>query len=311
MCLKIPTLVSWHCDSAILMIANERCQFQCFDISLACIKTQPIAEDMTPATNLLDLSGYFASSQQPALQTIHWSRKPDIALHSDSKFAQSDCYLLLQFDAGPLANLRFFNGAGLRGDIHSAGYTADVLIHKYLNLNNIERSINLLLCMNWDTYGAMCLNALHKIAAYIFRRRLTTEHEIQLQKALGSFLVPVKRLCAQTESEFGDQVRDVTRKFFQHLLRYKSYEKAFSLAIDISDEDLFMDLHNCAKVDGELELAIDAYNKAEEIIAQDMEGDDDDDDENDDDGIENHNGDGNDSSTRKFFFFYFLVQGTA
>lgn len=87
-------------------------------------------------------------------------------------------------------------------------------------------------------------------------------------KALGSFLIPVKPLCEETQTEFGDQVRDITRKFFQYLLRNRSYEKAFNLAIDIDDEDIFMDLSNCAKEDGNLELAQDAFHKAELIIAR-------------------------------------------
>lgn len=261
---KIPTMISWHCDSALIVIANERCQFQCFDISLACVKNQLISEDMTPS-NLLDLSSYFTS--QPTLVNICWSKKPDLALHNDS-YAQSDCFLLLCFENGPISCLRFFSGSGLKGDVHTSGFTADVLIQQYLSLNHIEKAINLLLCMNWDSYGAMCLISMHKIANYIFQRPLTPEREVQLQKTLGSFHVPVKPLSEETEAQFGDQVRDITRKFFQYLLRFKSYEKAFSLAIDINDEDLFMDLYNCAKINGNKDLAGDAYRKAEEILTR-------------------------------------------
>lgn len=114
----------------------------------------------------------------------------------------------------------------------------------------------------------MCLISLNKIVNYVFKQPLSLEREMQLEKALGSFHVPVKALCEETEIEFGDQVRDITRKFFQYLLRYKSYEKAFNLAIDIKDEDLFMDLSNCAKADGQSDLAEDAFRKAEEILAR-------------------------------------------
>lgn len=53
---------------------------------------------------------------------------------------------------------------------------------------------------------------------------------------------------------------------FCYCYRFRSFEKAFSLAIDINDEDLFMDLHNCAKAEGQSELATDALNKAKEIL---------------------------------------------
>lgn len=259
---QIPTLVSWHADSAIVIVANDKCQIQCFDISLACIRNQLISEDMTPAT-VLDLSSYFAA--QPSLLKICCSKKPDMTQYNE-KFIQTDSFILLLFENGPIGMLRLLGGNGLKGDVHTSGFTADVLIHQYLKLSNVERAINVLLCLNWDSYGAMCLMSLNKISSFIFRQPLMPEREIQLQKALASFHVPVRPLCEETEVEFGDQVRDITRKFFQYLLRYRSYEKAFNLAIDIADEDLFMDLYNCAKDDGAIELASDAYRKAEELL---------------------------------------------
>lgn len=211
----IPTQVSFHPDSAIVTIANERCQIQCFDISLFCVKNQLLSEDVTPS-NILDLSTYF--TVQPTLLNIFWHKKPDISQHCD-KYAQTDGFLLLIFETGVFATLRFIGGAGLKNDVHCSGLTADVLIHKYIDINQVEKAINVLLCLNWDTYGAMCLLSLHKIANYIFKHPLTAERENQLQKALGSFLVPVKPFFKETEAEFGDQVDDITRRFFHYLVK--------------------------------------------------------------------------------------------
>lgn len=143
-----------------------------------------------------------------------------------------------------------------------------MLIHQYLKLGNVEKAINVLLCLNWEVYGPMLMISLHKIANYIFKQPFQQEREIQLQKALGSFFVPVKPLCPETKSEFEDQVKDIARKFFQYLLRHQSFEKAFTLAIDIDDEDLFMDLSNCAKENGFIELANDSFQKAEQIFTR-------------------------------------------
>jgi hypothetical protein len=211
----IPTQISWHPDSALFMIANERCQLQCFDISLACVKNQLLSEDITPS-NIIDLSNFF--SAQPTLLNLFWNKKPDINSHYE-KFAITDCFLLLMFENGIFSTLRYVGGAGLRNDIHTSGLTADVLIHKYIDLNQVEKAINVLLSLNWDTYGAMCLLSLHKIANHIFKHPLTMEREMQLQKALGSFHVPVKPLFKETEVEFGDQVDDITRRFFHHLIK--------------------------------------------------------------------------------------------
>lgn len=143
-----------------------------------------------------------------------------------------------------------------------------MLIHQYLKLGNVEKAINVLLCLNWEVYAPMLMISLHKIANYIFKQPFQEEREIQLQKALGSFFVPVKPLSSETKAEFEDQVKDIARKFFQYLLRNKSFEKAFTLAIDIDDEDLFMDLSNCAKENGFIELANDSFQKAEHIFTR-------------------------------------------
>lgn len=255
-------MVSWHADCALVIIANDKGQLQCYDISLSCIRNQVINEDMA-SNSVLDLTGYFTT--QPKLLQICCNKKPDLTLYKE-QFIQNDSYVLLLFENGPLAIIRLFGGSGHKGDMHTSGFTADVLIQQYLKLNNVERAINLLLCMNWDVYGAMLMLSLHKIASYIFKQPFQPEREAQLQKALGSFLVPVKPLCEETQIEFGNQVKDITRKFFQYLLRYESYEMAFNLAIDIDDEDLFMDLTNCTKENALFELSKASFCKAEEIV---------------------------------------------
>uniref|UniRef100_A0A182J9D5 WD repeat-containing and planar cell polarity effector protein fritz n=1 Tax=Anopheles atroparvus TaxID=41427 RepID=A0A182J9D5_ANOAO len=263
----IPTYVAWHSDSSVVMIANEKCQLQCFDIALSCVRMQLLSEteDGIPS-GTYDLSNHFLGHHAPSinLARLGWSKKPELATHGE-KYATTDSFLFCAFEQGPLACVRVVGGAGLKGDVHTSGLTADVLVHKYISLNQVEKAINILLSLNWDTYGAMCLLSLHRIANYIFKQPLGTERELQLQKALGSFLVPVKSLCYETELEFGDQVNDITLKFFHYLLRNRSYNKAFSLAIDINDADLFLKLHDKAKADGDVELAREALRKVDDI----------------------------------------------
>lgn len=258
----IPTLLSWHCDSAVVLVANERGQLQFFDISLACLKSQLASEDITPS-NLIDLSPYF--THQPTLQVAQFNKKPELHLNAE-RYAQTDSFLFLSIEGGPVGIMRIAGGCGLKGDIHTSGFTVDVLIHNYLSAHQVERAINLLLCLNWDVYGAMCLISLHKIVNFVFRQPLTPEREAQLQKALGSFHAPVKPLLEDTEAEFGEQVNDIMRKFFHHLLRFRAFDKAFALGIDINDDDLFVDLHNAAKLEKNEQLARDALKKAKEIL---------------------------------------------
>lgn len=99
--------------------------------------------------------------------------------------------------------------------------TADVIIQLYLSLDQVDKAINILMSINWDTYGAMSLLSLHKIATHIFKLSATLDRTNQLQRALGSFHTPAKKLCFETENEFGDNVDDITRRFFHYLIRYE------------------------------------------------------------------------------------------
>ncbi|XP_019846435.2 WD repeat-containing and planar cell polarity effector protein fritz [Bactrocera dorsalis] len=257
----IPTQCAWHSDSSIVMVANERAQFQCFDLALTPVGNQLQSEDVTPL-NLLDLSHYFTI--QPTLLHIAFSHKPDLTQRS-LRYGQTDCLLLLHFEQGPLGCLRFFAGAGMRGDIHNSGLTADVLVDKYLALHQLEKAVNLLMAINWETYGAMCLISLHKIANYVFFRGEAKRARVELLgKALKTF---TDELSEETKDEFSDQVFDLKRRFFFYLLRKQMYAEAFEVAEDIEDYDLFMDLFNETKSNVNLlEFATAAFSQAATIL---------------------------------------------
>lgn len=199
------------------MIANDKSQFQCFDSALSFVANQLISEDVTPS-NLLDLSHYFTI--QPNLLNISFSCKPYINLFSSSsssESAQTDCFLFLIFENGPVACLRFFAGTGISGDVHNSGLTHDVIIGKYLSLNQFEKAVNLLLSLNWESCGAICLISLHQIANYVFRKNdIKASRNELFNKALQSF---TDDLSDETKDEFADQVIDLKRRFFFFLLR--------------------------------------------------------------------------------------------
>lgn len=59
----------------------------------------------------------------------------------------------------------------------------------------------------------------------------------------------------QVLDEYSEQIHDLTRKFFHHLLRHNQLAKSFQLAVDINDYDLFMDLYHSASRMGLTDLA--------------------------------------------------------
>lgn len=150
-----------------------------------------------------------------------------------------------------------------------SGLTPDNLVYNYVTTNHIDRAVSILSSLNWDTYGVACLLSLQRITNHLFRQRLTPEREEQIQRALGSFYVPVQPVSATVVAEFGDQVKDIARKFFHLLVRYRLFEKAFCLAIDINDYDLFMDLYYYAQMMRDDEMARASLNKAKDLINMD------------------------------------------
>ncbi|KYQ50912.1 WD repeat-containing protein C2orf86 like protein [Trachymyrmex zeteki] len=250
----IPTLAAWHSDGIIFVVGNDRGQFQYFDITLMCIKSQTLSDEAVPA-NILDLSSYFKN--QHALLHMEWNKKSDP--NQIRYYNNGNSLFLLLFERGPIGVIKMIEGDTLSGD---------ELVRRYLSESRAEQATSLLLSMNWDTHPRVCMHSLNQILNYLFKLPLTTEREGLIQNALGSFHIPIKPISQTVEEEYGDEVRDLTRRFFHHLLRYKMFEKAFRLAIDLNDHDLFMDIHFYATVLNDMELATAAKEKAESILSR-------------------------------------------
>ncbi|XP_044021196.1 WD repeat-containing and planar cell polarity effector protein fritz isoform X2 [Aphidius gifuensis] len=250
----IATIGSWHNDGYLFTIGNERGQYQHYDISLSCVKSQMLNEESSP-TNIHDLSIYFKT--QSALLKIDWNKKLNITYND--KYKNNDSLILLLFEKGPICITRIIEGNNLSGD---------TLIYKYLNIHQPERATNILLSMNWDLNSRSCMYSLNQILNYLFKYPLNTEREILIQNALGSFHVPITPISQIIEDEYADEIRDLTRKFFHHLMRYKLFDKAFRLAIDLNDHDLFMDINFYALSVNDISMAKAAKDKAELLLSR-------------------------------------------
>lgn len=169
--------------------------------------------------------------------------------------------LVLLYERGPFAILRLF-------DYNGTVLDASNLVSQYIQHGNTEKSLNLLLTLDWNTNPEQCLASLQTILNCLFRLKFTPNVEAQIQKALGSFYAPLRPISNATKSEIGDQIADLTRKFFHALIRHQLYEKAFCLAIDIGDHDLFMDLYFVSK---DHEMAAAALARANDLITSDSE----------------------------------------
>lgn len=116
-----PTHVSWLQPGALVIVANDRGQLQCFDMALSLVRIQLGGEDGLPV-RLLDLADYFC--HQPSLSSVSWAPAPLVisggnssscdATPEDDKHSYLDLMeqyssmlLLLHYSRGPLTCLRF------------------------------------------------------------------------------------------------------------------------------------------------------------------------------------------------------------
>ncbi|XP_017784359.1 PREDICTED: WD repeat-containing and planar cell polarity effector protein fritz [Nicrophorus vespilloides] len=229
----IPTNVAWHKSEALATIANERGQLQYYDTALNCIPTQTISEDPC-ASNVFDISSYFTT--QNSVEMLFWGSRN----------------MLVALEQGPLIvvshnKMNFLN-----------------LIQIYLNENNIDKAIRLLLSKNFNEEA---FGALQRIVAHLLRKPLNETTAKQLQDALGSYHCPPVPLNADARHHFGPQVKSMTRRFFHQLVRSKMFETAFLLAVDLGYHDLFMDLHYIAVRTGETEMAAAARAQASALLS--------------------------------------------
>lgn len=255
----VPVTAKWHADGNIVIIMSEQGQLQCFDFALNCIKIQLLSEDITPSC-VIDLSAYFRFDW--SLNTIEWCSKTQTI--TDTIFSVNDSFVLLSFTSGPLAIIRILG---------TKSVSSDALVEGYLGSGKIDHAVNILLALNWDTHSEECFSALKHIFKYSLSSfsNFSTEKQAQLQIALGSFYSPIQPISCSVQVEYSKRVRNIARIFFHHLLRYDVFDKAFEVAADLNEHDLYMDIYYGAKAAKKLTLAAAAWRKAERICVNNYE----------------------------------------
>ncbi|XP_033956674.1 WD repeat-containing and planar cell polarity effector protein fritz homolog isoform X2 [Pseudochaenichthys georgianus] len=240
-----PTLLAWHPAGAVVLVGGEQGELMCFDVGLAPVRMALVAEDEAPAETLR-LADHLRSGG--GLEGLRWAA----GLEAD--------VLMVAFHGGPLAALRFRLGA-LTGGLVGLGE----MLQQRLRCGQVREALGVLEAMDWSIMGDECHRGLSSITNHLLRLELNAEREALLEAALGVFYAPPAPLPDVVILEFREPISKCARRFFHHLLRHQRFEKAFLLAVDLEDRDLFMDLHYVASDKGEVVLADVAKRKANEI----------------------------------------------
>ncbi|KAK4887641.1 hypothetical protein RN001_003912 [Aquatica leii] len=232
----IPTYCAWHTDDALAVILNEKGQLQYFDTALNRVNTQLSGED-SGSIPLMDLSSYF--NIQPNISTINWGSRG----------------LMIVFEHGPLTVITHLDKS----------LSFSTLAQQYLQTGKVKKAISLLLSWEWnDQY----FSVLQSVVCSLLKHPLTEENSENLQKVLSCFYSPVIPLNNEIKDKYGLRVLALTRRFFHQLIRYKMFETAFLLAVDIGHHDLFMDLYYCAVKMNEKEMAAAARAHASAVLSR-------------------------------------------
>lgn len=117
----------------------------------------------------------------------------------------------------------------------------NLFIQRYsLNAPIRFQAIKFVSSLNWDRERDGTFASLSCIINHLLRQPLTAESENQFECALAIFYSPVSNWDKDVQYTYKTNVDNLARRYFKHLIRYSAFEKAFLMAVDLNDPDLFM-----------------------------------------------------------------------
>ncbi|XP_046865085.1 WD repeat-containing and planar cell polarity effector protein fritz homolog [Xenia sp. Carnegie-2017] len=250
----VPRTLSWHPSGTVVFILSQNGDIQVFDMALAPIFLQLARED-PGGSEILHIGDIFVDVN---LCHVAWSS--DSPVETETEIACCDNLFMVFQDKSLLCNLKLDLGSARRGRLGP-----QEMIEEYIKHNQAEEAVNFVNSINWNADGNNCFVCLSAVMNYLLKFPLTGEREGLLEETLGCFYAPSRPINDVIVLQYRDPLSRWSRKFFYHLLRYKRFQKAFMLAVDIGAVDLFMDIHFAALDSGLISLAENAKNKALEI----------------------------------------------
>ncbi|CAB3999721.1 WD repeat-containing and planar cell polarity effector fritz homolog [Paramuricea clavata] len=255
----VPSEITWHPAGSVVFIFSLQGDIQVFDMALAPVLLQLAGEDQNES-RIFRMSEYFRDIK---LSHAVWSCDSPLNYVSDGDVACSDNMFMVFQDGGLLCNFRIELGSLTLGRIGPRE-----IIEEYIKHNQAEQAVNFVNSINWNDDGSSCFACLSAVMNYLLKFPLTDKREGLLEETLGCFYTPSRPINDVVVLQYREPLSRWSRRFFYHLLRYKKFQKAFMLAVDIGAADLFMDIHFVALDAGNIALAENAKNKALEIDSE-------------------------------------------
>lgn len=265
----VPSIVSWHPDGGVIMVASGSADLKCYDSALGelAVTSLDVLSEPLPG-DTFKLSQYLPGDN--GLVSFLWPAKTPTASGESRNATMSTKHndrALVLFDGGPFALVSFHVGMNSNGLLQPI----DVIREHIVN-GKVKFAIEILHSLNWSRDPEKAFLALITIFNHLLKQPLSFDTEEMLERTLGSFYAPHHPIAEAVIIEHRHAMSRYARRFFHHLLEFGRLEKAFLLAKDIQDRDLFVDIYFNAKKCGETTVAKAAKQKMIELYSSSEEG---------------------------------------
>ena len=138
------------------------------------------------------------------------------------------------------------------------------LHRSYIAKKRYFQAMQLLAHNSWSTHPKLCYELLLHFITEICREDFLIAESL-VERSLGSFYRPVMKIPDDVVISYRNQVRHLARKYFFTLIRNDKIDKAYLLACDIDEADLFRILLNIGEKRGMERLCAAVSAKLREL----------------------------------------------
>ncbi|XP_027204900.2 WD repeat-containing and planar cell polarity effector protein fritz homolog [Dermatophagoides pteronyssinus] len=148
------------------------------------------------------------------------------------------------------------------------------LINEYLYRKQYEESLNVLRTINWNCSSEQAYHCLHIIFQHLITAPLSSVPNGDVEKTidkyiestLATFLLPMTPIDYKIFEQILPDIRQLAIRFFYHLVRNGSFEKAYQLGIELKSTRLFLLLAQLSRMNGQLELSNKSHEQARKLL---------------------------------------------
>ncbi|KAF7490305.1 hypothetical protein SSS_10483 [Sarcoptes scabiei] len=140
------------------------------------------------------------------------------------------------------------------------------LIIEYVHRNLYEEAINVQRIINWNCSYDEAYSGLQSLFQNLIKLPFDDKIDDHIESTLASFLLPMTPIDYKIFEKILPSIRQLAIKFFYHLLRNGSLEKAHRLAIELKSPRLFLLLSHHYRINSDDEQALKAYEQAKSCV---------------------------------------------